>query len=46
MNQQNNGETNEQQSLIEDLTVNDDQTAEIKGGRDYSAVVFVGGWGG
>lgn len=32
MSQQNNRETNEQKSLIEDLTVSEDQAAEIKDG--------------
>jgi hypothetical protein len=32
MNQQNNREANNQQSLIEDLAINNEQAAEVKGG--------------
>ena len=54
MDKQNNQELNEQPQ-IEDLAINQNQAAEIKGGpaevkesraSDYSAIVFVGGWGG
>ena len=43
MNQQDNQETNNQQSVIEDLAVNDAQAAELKGGLPsapaYSIVI-------
>lgn len=32
MNKKDNREANNQQSVIEDLTVNEDQAAEVKGG--------------
>jgi hypothetical protein len=34
MNQQNNPEPNNQQSVIEDLTVNEDRAEEVKGGYE------------
>ena len=40
MNKQDKQEPNNQQPVIEDLTVNEDQAAEVKGGP-----VFVSGWG-
>jgi len=40
MNEQQNQEPNNQQTQIEDLTVNEDQAADVKGGT-----AFVGGWG-
>jgi hypothetical protein len=40
MKQQDNREANHSQILIEDLTVNQNQAAEVKGGT-----TFVGGWG-
>lgn len=36
MNKQDNREANNQQSEIEDLTVNQDQAAEVKGGPIFS----------
>jgi hypothetical protein len=38
MNQQNNTQPNNQQLVIEDLTVNKDQTEEIKGGPTQTTV--------
>jgi hypothetical protein len=35
MNEQNNQELNNKQPLIEDLTINEDQAAEVKGGPIY-----------
>ena len=35
MNQQDNTEPNNQQPVIEDLAVNQDQAAEVKGGPTY-----------
>jgi hypothetical protein len=47
MNQQDRQKTDNQQSEIIDLSVNEDQAEEVKGGDAgrYSAIVFVGGWG-
>ena len=41
MNKQDKQEPDNQQSVIEDLTVNEDQTAELKGGAGpvYSIVI-------
>ena len=42
MNRQDNTESNNQQSAIEDLTVNEDQAAEVKGGpRDHDKWINV-----
>jgi hypothetical protein len=43
MKQQDNEKPNNQQSLIEDLTVNEDQAAELKGGPFTSFPQFGGG---
>jgi hypothetical protein len=36
MNQQNNREANNPQSVIEDLAINGEQAAEVKGGCDVN----------
>jgi len=43
MNQQNNREANNTQILIEDLTINENQTAEVKGGPIYMQIDGISG---
>jgi hypothetical protein len=43
MNQQDNQELNNQQALIEDLTVNDAQAEEVKGGAEVKTIRFKAG---
>lgn len=43
MNEQNNQEANNQQPVIEDLTVNENQAGEVKGGPIFMKVEGIDG---